>query len=70
MDLKKRDSIKFKKYFNISDFIPVDVKNPIKKLVLNMGCFLKIVKIQGTTIGETDTAPKKKNKAKQSIFNF
>ena len=62
--------LKWKQEFNVSRFIFVGVKKYIQQIGLKYGLLFQIGKIKRTIIGETDTALKKKKKAKQSILKF
>ena len=54
--------LKCRQEYNISHFIPVDIKNSIQQIGLEYGLLSQIIKIKWTIIGETDTASKNKKK--------
>ena len=70
IDFPKEFLLKFRTYFNVSHFIPADVKKAIQQIGIEYGLFSHIVKIKGTITGESDTTPEKKKKTKISIFKF
>ena len=57
--------LKFRQEFNVSHFIPIDVKK-IQQIGLYHGFFSHIVKIKQKIIGEVDISSNKKRK--KSIF--
>ena len=52
---------RWKLEYNVSHFIPVDVRKPIQQIGLEHGLFYHIVKMKRTIIGEADMDLKMKN---------
>ena len=62
--------LKCKQEFNVSYFIPIDVKKSIQQIGLEYGLFSQIIKIRQAIVVKTDTASIKKKKRKEPIFKF
>ena len=60
--------LKCKQEFNVYHFTPLDIKNQFNKLVLNMGCFLKHLKLNGQLLKKHTQLLKKIKR--ETIFKF